>query len=191
MLNPLIDRIFDLILTQKVWQVHILAAELINCGAIKPLDKNPERDLFKRNFLIMNALYQLQEQLHPKSLLISTLHIELIETDIESPATVKSNLKDYYLDWGNYEASEEQINELLTSFWQKFKKVNSAPALTEDHFDALLAKWQLTNDFSLKELQKRWRQLALAHHPDKPTGCENAFKQIKVEYEQLKQAARS
>ena len=97
MLNPLIDDIFELLINNKVWMVHTLASELKERGLLDTLAADPGRDLFKRNFLIMNALYQLQEQLHPKSLLISTLHIELIETEIESPATVKSNLKDYYL----------------------------------------------------------------------------------------------
>ncbi|MGO2168586.1 MAG: DNA-J related domain-containing protein [Pseudoalteromonas sp.] len=72
MLNPLIDEIFGLIFNGQVWQVHSLATKLKSQGAISVLDSLPERDLFKRNFLMMNALYQLQQ------LQISGLHIKLI-----------------------------------------------------------------------------------------------------------------
>ncbi|GAA79603.1 DNA-J related domain-containing protein [Pseudoalteromonas sp. BSi20495] len=190
MLNPLIDQIFDLILTKQVWQVHILASELINSGAIKSLDKNPDRDLFKRNFLIMNALYQLQTQLHPQTLLVSALHIELLEKECEYPLIIKTNLKDYYLNWENYDASAQEIDALLTSFWERVKHADTTVTLTKENYDELTAKWELPTNFTLKELQKRWRQQALKNHPDKPSGCEIKFKKVKGEYEQLKAAAR-
>ncbi|GEK76465.1 hypothetical protein PAT01_17690 [Pseudoalteromonas atlantica] len=50
MLNPLIDEIFELLLTQRVWKVHILAATLAQQGVLPPLDANPEQNLFKKNF---------------------------------------------------------------------------------------------------------------------------------------------
>ncbi|TMN61092.1 molecular chaperone DnaJ, partial [Pseudoalteromonas sp. S1727] len=78
MLNPLIDEIFELILTKDTWMVHTLALKLQQQGAIDSLDIQPDRDLFKRNFLIMNALYQLQQQLHPSQhLAIASLQITL------------------------------------------------------------------------------------------------------------------
>ena len=190
MLNPLIDQIFDLILTKQVWQVHILASELINNGAIKTLDKNPERDLFKRNFLIMNALYQLQIQIHPQTLLISTLHIELLEKGNDQPLITKTNLRDYYLDWKNYDTSTEDVDALLNSFWGQFKRQSAISTLTQKNYNELTIEWELPNNFTLKELQKRWRQHALKNHPDKPGGCEVKFKKIKEEYEQLKKTAR-
>ncbi|MBB1354419.1 DnaJ domain-containing protein, partial [Pseudoalteromonas sp. SR45-5] len=49
---------------------------------------------------------------------------------------------------------------------------------------------KLPENFTLKNIQKRWRQLALQMHPDKPNGCEVKFKKIKLQYEQLKVAAR-
>ena len=58
MLNPLIDEIFERLLTKQVWKVHTLALELSEGGIIMTLDEDPYRDLFKRNFLIMNAPFQ-------------------------------------------------------------------------------------------------------------------------------------
>ena len=190
MLNPLIDEIFELILTRQVWQVHTLAAELTNRSAITTLDKSPERDLFKRNFLIMNALYQLQAQLRPQSLLISTLHIELLEKEDNNLVTTNENLRDYYLDWRNYDTGEEKIDELLNSFWRQFKTTSPQQVLNDNEFKALALEWKLPENFTLKNVQKRWRQLALQMHPDKPNGCEVKFKKIKLQYEQLKVAAR-
>ena len=46
MLNPLIDEIFELLLTQRVWKVHTLAATLAQQGVLPPLDANPEQNLF-------------------------------------------------------------------------------------------------------------------------------------------------
>ena len=50
MLNPLIDEIFELLLTQRVWKVHTLAATLAQQGVLPPLDANPEQNLFKKTF---------------------------------------------------------------------------------------------------------------------------------------------
>ncbi|MCQ8891313.1 DNA-J related domain-containing protein [Pseudoalteromonas carrageenovora] len=190
MLNPLIDEIFELILTKQVWQVHTLAAQLSHQGAIATLDQSPERDLFKRNFLIMNALYQLQAQLKPQNLIISTLHIELLEKEIKHLLVTSNNLRDYYLDWNNYDTSEQQVEELLNSFWRRFKATPKQHALTNQKYNELILKWDLPEDFTLKALQKRWRQLALQNHPDKLNGCAEKFKKIKLQYEQLKTAAR-
>lgn len=190
MLNPLIDEIFELILTKQVWQVHTLAAQLSHQGAIATLDQSPERDLFKRNFLIMNALYQLKEQLKPQNLIISTLHIELIEQEAKHLLATSNNLRDYYLDWDNYDTSEQQVEELLNSFWHRFKATPKKHVLTDKEYNKLILNWNLPEDFTLKVLQKRWRQLALQNHPDKLSGCAEKFKKIKLQYEQLKTAAR-
>jgi len=146
MLNPLIDEIFELLLQKKVWMVHTLAAELQQRKVISTLDAAPDRDLFKRNFLIMNALYQLQQQIMPKQqLLISGLQIQLIT-----------------------------------------KHSKSAQIIDPDTHKQLLVKWQLSQQSTLKEVQKRWRQLALQCHPDKAVGNAEKFKQLKCEYEQLR-----
>lgn len=188
MLNPLIDEIFERLLTKQVWKVHTLASELSQSGIITVLDKDPSRDLFKRNFLIMNALFQLQQQLAPaQTLSIASLHIKLEDISTENSVTHIDPLRDYYLDWQNYDTSADEVNALLNQFWQNFEA--SAPLKPEINIcqrNAILAQWQLDDQASLKMIQKRWRQLAFQYHPDKSSEDEEVFKRIREEYEQLK-----
>lgn len=188
MLNPLIDEIFELLMNKKVWMVHTLASELKKRGLLDTLTADPNRDLFKRNFLIMNALYQLQQQVMPKQqLLIKSLHIELISNPTQNQLHLNDPLRDYYLNWQNFETSTAEINALLDSFWQRFSKPKQrATPLSTLQQQQLITRWQLAQPITLKALQKRWRQLAVQHHPDKPGGDNEVFKQLKIEYEQLK-----
>lgn len=188
MLNPLIDEIFERLLTKQVWKVHTLALELSECGIITALDEEPSRDLFKRNFLIMNALFQLQQQLAPaQTLSIASLHIKLEDTSIENTVTQADPLRDYYLDWQNYDTSADEVDALLNQFWQKFEaSAPVKPEINRCQRNAILAQWQLDEQASLKMIQKRWRQLAFHYHPDKSSEDEEVFKRIREEYEQLK-----
>ncbi|MCQ8879594.1 DnaJ domain-containing protein [Pseudoalteromonas shioyasakiensis] len=188
MLNPLIDVIFELILTKRVWKVHTLALELTNRGIITTLDDDPHRDLFKRNFLIMNALYQLQQQLAAdQHLQIASLHIELCNASTTKQLIQPDPLRDYYLAWQNYDTSKEQITALLNDFWHAFAtSKNSTIVLNQQARSKLLKQWQLTENATLKAIQKRWRQFALQYHPDKSAEDGEVFNRIRQEYEQLK-----
>ncbi|WP_213611687.1 DNA-J related domain-containing protein [Pseudoalteromonas sp.] len=193
MLNPLIDEIFELLINKKVWMVHTLASELKERGLLDTLAADPERDLFKRNFLIMNALYQLQQQVMPKQqLLIKSLHIELVSDPRQNQLDTNDPLRDYYLNWQNFETSTAEINALLDSFWQRFSKPKQHEVpLSALQQQQLIARWQLVQPITLKAIQKRWRQLAVQHHPDKQGGDNEVFKQLKMEYEQLKASCSS
>ncbi|KTF13817.1 DNA-J related domain-containing protein [Pseudoalteromonas sp. H105] len=188
MLNPLIDEIFERLLTKQVWKVHTLALELSEGGIIMTLDEDPYRDLFKRNFLIMNALFQLQQQLAPtQTLSIASLHIKLEDSHTENPITQIDPLRDYYLDWQNYDTSADEVNALLNQFWQDFVATKPVkPKISISQRNAILTQWQLDEQASLKMIQKRWRQLAFQYHPDKSSEDEEVFKRIREEYEQLK-----
>ncbi|MCF7502072.1 DNA-J related domain-containing protein [Pseudoalteromonas sp. L1] len=188
MVNPLIDEIFCLLIRQPIWKVHTLASALSETNHIKALDDGPQKDLFKRNFLVMNALYQLQLQLFPDyHLRIASLHIELLNTPSHTALLQAEPLRDYYLDWHNYDTSNDEIEALLDNFWQRFAQqpcVKTAK-LTPFQHQEIRERWNLNTEYSLKDVQKRWRQLALKHHPDKQ-GSAAVFKQIQDEYEQLK-----
>ena len=188
MLNPLIDEIFERLLTKQVWKVHTLASELSQSGIITALDNDPSRDLFKRNFLIMNALFQLQQQLAPaQTLSIASLHIKLEDISTEGSVTQIDPLRDYYLDWQNYDTSADEVNALLNQFWQDFVATKPVkPKISISQRNVILAQWQLDEQASLKMIQKRWRQLAFQYHPDKSSEDEEVFKRIREEYEQLK-----
>ena len=174
---------------QPVWKVHTLTSALSESGKIEQLDNDPQKDLFKRNFLVMNALYQLQTQLAPEQQLqIASLHIELVNEQISNALENHDPLRDYYLDWQNYDTTSDEIDAMLTDFWQRFSSYSPKRvilSLSQQQLLELQQAWQLPTDFSEKQLQKRWRQLALKHHPDRQ-GCAIEFKKIQHEYEQLK-----
>ena len=141
----------------------------------------------------MNALYQLQQQLMPKQqLLVKSLHIELVNNPSYNQLHPNDPLRDYYLNWQNFETSTAEVNALLDSFWQQFSRpAHREIPLNNEQQKQLLARWQLTPPVTLKALQKRWRQLAVQHHPDKQGGDNEVFKQLKIEYEQLKASCSS
>ncbi|ESP93611.1 MULTISPECIES: DNA-J related domain-containing protein [Pseudoalteromonas] len=191
MTNPLLDAIFEIITTGEHLKIHELAAQLKAKKALPILDPDPHKELFKKNFLIMNALYQLQDELHTcgYTLHVSNLDIHIQPTqpidlipDIQ-PAATRDPLKAYYLDWNNYETTKEEVESLLSDFWQKY--LHTPARLTDKDRANLQIKWQLPTQYTAAQLQRRWRQLAIANHPDKG-GCTAVFQQLKQEYEQLK-----
>lgn len=104
--NPLIAPLLAL-LQQAAgsYKVHELMAALRQQGAIPRLADDEQLQLFRVNFLIMNALYQLQAELYKEGwwLVISTLDIRLeplAETPLASHTfAIGENLRSYYLDW--------------------------------------------------------------------------------------------
>ena len=140
--------------------------------------------LFHRHFLVMNALYQLQQQYWQTSkqvLRISPLHIQLqpCAHDAHSglPDAVNS-VAAFYLDWGNFEQTDEaEVKALLESFWQQYYRL-------EARSDALLVL-QLDSSASPSQIEHRYRRLAARHHPDKGGDAE-LFIRIRNAYEQLR-----
>lgn len=145
--------------------------------------------LFRKHFLVMNALYQLQPIFKDEGfhLVISALKIELINGNqssieqsdqqeiIHQPGDEK--IKAYYLDWDEFtQSDQESVETLLNSFWQRY-------FATDEELSAL-------NTLGLEEgsdwptIRSRYRQLASQHHPDK--GGESArFIEIREAYELL------
>ncbi|NOU52971.1 molecular chaperone DnaJ [Pseudoalteromonas sp. JBTF-M23] len=187
MLNPLIDAIFLVISDQQIHKVHTISRSVDINEVLPKLDKDPYKDLFKKNFLIMNALYQLQQELFDDGyyLHISSMHIELFELK-ENTLADKEALRDYYLDWRNYETSEQEIIELLDDFWQQLGKYKVMKNASNERIKDLCLRWALPYPYDHQNLKKCWRQYAVAHHPDKESGSTERFKQLKDEYELLK-----
>lgn len=141
--------------------------------------------LFQKHFLIMNALYQLQQRLLDEKvhLHISPLAIYMLPAKIESVQLLaelnsEEHLRCYYTDWQNFlQASESQVNILLDQFWQRY-------FLQEKKVDA----YQLL-DLPVKaswcEVQKNYRMLAARHHPDRG-GDAVRFIAIRQAYEILR-----
>ena len=109
-----------------------------------------------------------------------------IKLDIISDATAQSKLsnqsdvklKQYYLDWQHYSnTSQQDVQDLLTGFWQKYYAV--------DKKLAALNVLQLESIASFSEVKQSYRRLAALHHPDKG-GRQDDFIQIREAYEVLK-----
>jgi hypothetical protein len=80
---------------------------------------------FEKNFLVMNGLYQLQQQLlseHGLYLSISPMdiHIQLGARVVGNNDVARdASLASYYLDWNNLvQTTEQDIAELLADFWR-------------------------------------------------------------------------
>jgi DnaJ-domain-containing protein 1 len=141
--------------------------------------------LFQKHFLIMNALYQLQQHLLDEQvyLHISPLAIYMRPANIEPVQLLPElnsdeHLRSYYTDWQNFQqASEHQVDKLLDQFWQLY--------LVQDKKLDAYQLLDLPVDASWPEVQKSYRQLAAQHHPDRG-GDAVQFMEIREAYEILR-----
>lgn len=164
-------------------------------------DLGAELALFQTHFVVMNALYQIDQQLMGAQLLtISPLKIKLypaadtcsensvsintcsensfsINKELNSEPPAPQEVKDYYLDWNNYnEADEASVNELLNQFWQRY--------LVSDQRMWAYEVFDIETESLWPDVQKRYRQLSQQHHPDKG-GKHEQFVEICQAYEVL------
>lgn len=179
--NPLTWPLLSLLEEQpQHWKVHYLVSALREKGLLIELDEDESKDLFKRNFLTMNALYQLQVMLLPNQWLqVQAMDIflsQIVPNNLALELQHDSALRDYYLDWENYDASGDLIKEMLKSFWHKYNDYigETAPAIGREQ---ALSVFELDSDASARDIRKRWRQLALKWHPDRAGGDSQQFRQ--------------
>ncbi|KJG36508.1 molecular chaperone DnaJ [Photobacterium angustum] len=179
--NPLIWPILSLLQHQpKNWMIHTLSQALREKEMLDTLDSDSNKDLFKRNFLLMNALYQLQILLFPKQWLqVQAMDIQLLNIVYQTHHLEQEDpLREYYLDWKNYHADSDAIEQLLSSFWRRYQQhINSQPInITTTSIDDDFDLFSLSNTASLAEVRKQWRRLALQWHPDRENGDGEKFK---------------
>ena len=146
--------------------------------------------LFQKHFLLMNALYRLQQSLWDDEQLwlsISPLHIALAAHDAATAQALSlgegTALRDYYLDWQQLLATDSAaVDTLLAGFWQRFH--------AHDGRAAALAVLQLEADADWPRIKQQYRRLAAATHPDR--GGDGAqFLAIREAYEVLSATAES
>ncbi|EKO3837174.1 DNA-J related domain-containing protein [Vibrio harveyi] len=178
--NPLLWPILDILRKQPSnWKVHTLAHELSQKGYIQQLDESPDKDLFKRNFLLMNALYQLQETLYPDGWLqVEAMNIVLMSSIEASRHSVDTNdpLREYYLDWKNYEADEGEVRRLLNDFWSRYQRYIGGNVSDDVDRSKALHLFELDADATRTEIRRQWRKLALRWHPDRENGNADRFR---------------
>ncbi|WP_047047809.1 DNA-J related domain-containing protein [Vibrio mexicanus] len=178
--NPLLWPILEVLKHKPSgWKVHTLASHLSELELIPQLDVSPEKDLFKRNFLIMNALYQLQEMLYPeKWLQVEAMNIVLLANHATSHFEVdhEDPLRDYYVQWQNYEAAEGEVKRLLNEFWTRYRKFVGGETTGDMDRAYALKLFELPQDASASEIRRTWRKLALKWHPDRDNGDSERFR---------------
>lgn len=148
------------------------------------LGNDGQLSLFRKHFLVMNALYQLQPQLWNESrqvLSISPLHIQLYNCADESESAGLADhgsSADYYLNWDNYRhTAAADVENLLDSFWRKYYRY--------DGREEAMKQLELEANASPAEIESRYRQLVSRHHPDRG-GDQEAFIRIRAAYELLR-----
>jgi len=140
---------------------------------------------FKKHFMTMNALYRLQRDLLEDGYY---LNISALDITIEplGPSTnqqllmhaAEHNIREYYLDWRHFDnTSEDEINELLSNFWQMY--------YAKDKQEEALAILELNSGAGWDRVKRAYRRLAAEHHPDKG-GNDARFIEIREAYEVLK-----
>ena len=184
--NPIIDAVYAAIKKnpQGISEYQIMV-ELQEQNVIFPIaDVDPSVSLFRKHFTVMNALYQLQQQLFEQSeyLSISPLTIRLMALNEVATTNLPTDdidapLREYYLDWNNFEhTSKKDVEDLLKGFWQRY--------LARDKRMHALQTLGLSGDATWEQVKRAYRKLAAQHHPDKG-GESDDFREIREAYEIL------
>ncbi len=186
--NPLVPAVLQVLrMADRRLAIHELLHELKQVSNIPSLDDDVQLALFKLNWLMMNALYQLQSELLDEGyyLTISTLNIYLEPLQSSDHNGVEQQLRieplrDYYLDWTHFsDTTKEEVQALLEGVWQEY--------ISGDEQDKAYRVLGLEVDASLQMIRKTYRKLAGQYHPDKG-GDGVRFMEIRQAYEVLKKA---
>ncbi|MFY8275534.1 DNA-J related domain-containing protein [Pseudoalteromonas sp. SSDWG2] len=181
--NPLCQPLLPLLLDGKIWKIHELAIQLETLEFNSDAKTVELSDIAKRNFLIMNALFQLQDHLVSCGfyLSISSLHIQLIYAPATNSIRTEDPLRLYYLDWQNFDLSNDEVEQLIDSFFAGCRRIE----LDQNTLQHILSQWNLQEPINVQKIKQRWRTLAHHYHPDKSTGNSLSFKKIHNQYQQL------
>lgn len=170
-------------------KIHHLASELQLKGLLPDLDNDANKALFKRNFLLMNALYQLQGLLLPDFWLqVQALNIQLLTqlpTDMTLRLEQDTALRGYYLDWSHFDISADKVEDMLSHFWGQYQEYINPSAQAIDNHRALQI-FELDNKASQQDIRRQWRKLALKYHPDRAFGNAEKFRQVCGAWQKLR-----
>ncbi|HHJ13761.1 MAG TPA: molecular chaperone DnaJ [Gammaproteobacteria bacterium] len=124
----------------------------------------PPHALFQAHFLLFHALYRLGERLagtHTALLEIGPLCIRRLPWRAGKQGLSQADpLRDYYLDWSNFEQTgEQEVAELIAGFWRRLARLDGRAAA--------LAELGLEDPVDDATIKQTWRRLAMEHHPDR------------------------
>lgn len=192
-INPLALIVFNILKNNnKALSLYELIKILEKSGyelIEKESNESNDLTLFRKNFIVMNALYQLKIDLLDSDFELTvsplkiTLHTKSLDKGLGLPTESTDDiltaeaLSEYYLNWDNYHLTNEQeVKELLDGFWSRFIDYNQG----QNRYDKRLDSFQalgLKSSASWKDIQQTYRQLITVYHPDKGG---NSLKFIKI-----------
>lgn len=124
-------------------------------------------ELFKTHFLLFHFLYQLQDEwlnLNIGYLEIHTLEIQLKSIPVKNSLNINNSLRDYYLNAEELsQTTQEDVEELIDSFWKKFSQQMSETEVMECLAVLELKEIPQTEN----QAKKHCKTLLQKHHPDK------------------------
>lgn len=171
-------------------------------------EENLNLTLFYKHFLIMNALYTLQDLLWENDkiiLTVSPLKIEKRSADSKILANdnmslskvgqgvIDPVLKEYYLNFDNvFSQSNESIGDLLSNFWMMFSRSPSVDGIVTSDNVRLSTEYiekcrvlDIDPASTLVNIRKKYRIKIIASHPDRGGKAED-FIAVREAYEYLK-----
>ncbi len=183
--NPFLEPLRQLLESPGPWSEHQLLSLLVERGLLSEDYGRDTLALFQAHFLVMNALYSIQQTSSGSTnyLEVSPLKIQWLSTAESSSSENEMklhnhSLSDYYLDFDNFNrASDESVAELLSGFWRRYI------AQDDRHAALTVLDLQGCDDFSV--IKRRYRQLAMEHHPDRG-GDASRLADINDAYETLR-----
>ena len=183
--NPLLEPLLGVLRQGGVFKLHELMSRLRTEGWLPQWPLPAEQQLFRTNFLLMNALYQLQARLLSEGIWLEVAPLSLTLAPLlpGQPGVARSDpLREYYLDWQIFWQTEvAEIEELLRAFWQGYCG-SLQPAARE----RALAELGLEVGATPQQIRQCWKRLALRFHPDRPQGDAARFVAINLAWEQLR-----
>jgi DnaJ-domain-containing protein 1 len=121
--------------------------------------------MFQAHFLLYHALYRLDDDLRRSSkeaLEIHVLNIRLHDMHTDKPymPATPDPLRAYYADLRNLrETSADDVEQMLGSFWVRY--------YANERRAEALSVLGLEDPVEMTTITKRYRQLAMEHHPDR------------------------
>lgn len=189
--NPLLPLVLEALrATPQGCSEHTLLKHLETVpDAFPPAPDEPGLALFQKHFLLMNALYSLQDSLWREEglrLEVSALHIGFAPAQAapESASTALDSgsagaLRSYYLDWHNFTGTDSAtVAALLDGFWRRFHG--------GDRRAGALAVLQLEAGSDWARIKHQYRRLAARSHPDRG-GDRAQFLAVRAAYETLRE----
>ena len=124
-------------------------------------------ELYTGHFLVMNALYALQQELLGDGfyLRISPMENRLVPARAGDHGELRAESADaalstYYLDWRNLDTmTADGVEKLLGGFWERFSAVDRRPNA--------LAVLGVDANSGWDDIKAAYRRLAAQHHPDR------------------------